>query len=214
MARASGARAYIARLRKPRVTTLLAGVSIGLTLLRFLVLLCESYALVTAERAADRDLLALCARGAASESGKFRALCLEARAAGAAPVVLKATLKAVRIAFRDFLDVIHNPWRMLLLVVFLLSGLAVPAARVVAALAKAHAARPRRALARLHGADEGSGDEDDDEERSAPSIVVLNGGQRPRFASPHFLRSRRRLTDVTGGIAEGGGEDDDAWRAI
>lgn len=107
----------------PRVVgVLVATYGVARTLLSFL----EALSVVRAERADDLALLAVCASDAAKGSLKLRAACLAARADVAAPVVVKALVRAVSTAFADFCSVVSSPGRLLMLLFFLAASVLLP----------------------------------------------------------------------------------------
>jgi len=194
----------IPNLRAPSVTRWVAVGSACLVFIRFFVLFCESFSVVRSERLADADLLELCGRGAAADSQKFRTLCLQAKAERAAPLLFKAVLRAMRTAFHDFADSVNSPMKIVILILFVVSGLALPVVKAVSSLAAAHLGpfRAPNAIARMHGL------EDDLVDAEDPSQVVVLDGQRRRLSWPRRLRPRgphtqraRSLTLI--------GEDDD-----
>ena len=87
-----------------------------------------------------------------------------------APLVFKAILKALRTTFSDFTESFNSPARIAMLLLFCLSGLALPVVKAVSSLATAYLGPDP--LARLHGLHL---HEDDDQE--ACEVVVLNGGK-------------------------------------
>lgn len=163
-------RDFAARLPK-KVSSWVSILSVCLFATRFVVLFAEAWSVVRSERAADTNLLNMCSQGVADESQKFRSLCIQARAEQAAPLLFKATLRAIKTAFSDFLETFHSPSRIALLVLFCVSGLALPVVKAVSTVLTAHL-KPE-ALNRLHGLK--LKDEDDQE---ACSVVVLDGGGR------------------------------------
>lgn len=90
------------------------------------VLFFESVSVVRAERAEDAELLELCQTGQARGSAKMREACLKARADMASPVLFKAVLKAVSTAFKDFTDSFGSPFKLLVLMLFVLSSVLLP----------------------------------------------------------------------------------------
>ena len=171
-----------------------------LTLARVLVLVIEAYSAVWAERAADRDLMQLCESGTGSVSPDFRALCLKKRAEQAAPVLLKALLRAVTTAFADFVEVLSSPTRVLMLVLFTMTGVAAPVVKAASQLAVDHLrTRRRRRLrdryARCENGDSSSGEDDDPK----PTVIMLGAPQTPAAAAGSRLLQmvgRRRSSSV------------------
>jgi hypothetical protein len=178
---------------------------------RFVVLFCESFSTIRSERLADEELLQLCGHGAAADSAKFRTLCLRAKAERAAPIIFKAALHTVRTAFLDFTESFNSPAKIAMLLLFVVSGLALPVVKAITSLAAAHLGPDP--LGRLHGLDE------DNAEQGACEVVVLNGGRSSwaRRLRPHMGRSRRARSLTLGGF---GDEDEDdagaepAWSQI
>jgi hypothetical protein len=175
--------------RIPRqLSTWVSIISFGLFASRFLVLFFESWSVVRSERTADAKLLEMCSRGIADESQKFRALCIQARAEQAAPLFLKVILRAIRTAFSDFMETFHSPSRIALLVLFCVSGLALPIVKAASSLVSAHL-KPD-SFARFAHIKEHC---DDDQEACA--VVVLEGGSGKRQGALQRLRKLpHRLT--------------------
>lgn len=166
-------------------------ISGALVLIRFVVLFCESFSVVRSERLADDDLIELCGRGAAADSVKFRALCLQAKADRAAPLIFKAVLRAIRTSFADFTECFSSPSRIAILVLFVVSGLALPVVKAVSALATAH-------MSPLVNAASGYGlpSESDHE---ACEVVVLNGNGRTSWINrlrPRRMSNRTRVRQL------------------
>jgi len=175
-------------LRAPSITKWMFFVSTSLVFVRVFVLFCESYSTVHSERISDDQLLELCSRGAASESAKFRQLCLQAKSDRAAPLLFKAILKAIRTTFSEFAESFNSPARIAMLLLFCLSGLALPVVKTVTSLATAYLGPDSRGRIRgkmhMH--------EDDDQE--ACEVVVLNGGH----SSTSWARRLRQLPRIAG----------------
>ena len=127
-----------------RVLAAIGVATTALTLARVIVLVVEAYSAVWAERAADRELMQLCESGTGSLSHDFRALCLKKRAEQAAPVLLKALLRAVTTAFTDFVEVLSSPTRVIMLVLFTITGVAAPVVKAMSQLAVDHFRTRRR----------------------------------------------------------------------
>ena len=167
------------RVRRPSLLQYALLVTSLLTAARFLVLFAESYSLVSSERAADVDLLKLCSAGAAADSTKFRALCLKARSESAAPLILKALLKSFKTAFADFSESFNSPSRVAMLVLFCLSGLALPIVKAASKLATMHfGPKCERLVDAVHGVRFADSDEDDDHQASNRHVVVLDSERR------------------------------------
>ena len=171
------------QLKQPSVSKWIAVISLSLVLTRLFVLFCESFSAVRSERMADEELIELCGRGAAADSAKFRSLCLNAKAERAAPLLLKAALRAVRTCFQDFTESFSSPSRIALLALFCFSGLALPVVRAISSFVQIHATGD--ALAKIHGLDTAGEEAQDDCE-----VVVLNGGGNGRQSWPYHMRSR------------------------
>ena len=107
-----------------------------LTFARIVVCLVEAYVAVRSERLADEGLMQMCndPTQQAAAAPDFRTLCLRKRAERAAPIVLKAVLRAVTTAFSEFCEVFSSPSRVALLVLFSITGIAAPVVKACAAL--------------------------------------------------------------------------------
>ena len=107
-----------------------------LTFARIVVCLVEANSEVRHERLADEGLMQLCndPSAEATVAPDLRALCLRKRAERAAPIVLKAVLRAVTTAFTEFCEVFSSPSRVALLVLFSITGIAAPVVKALAAL--------------------------------------------------------------------------------
>lgn len=114
------------RLSPTRVIALLSGMAMVYSFVRVFVMFSESLALVYDERQQDQELIELCQNGQARGSPKMREACLRARADQASPVVFKAFTHAVQTAFKDFSDTVGSPFKVLVLVLFLASGVFMP----------------------------------------------------------------------------------------
>lgn len=202
-------------LRAPSVSRWTFLVSASLVFVRAFVLFCESYSQVNSERISDDQLLELCSRGAAAESTKFRQLCLQAKADRAAPLIFKAILKALRTTFADFTESFNSPTRIAILLLFCLSGLALPVVRAVSSLATAYLGPDP--LARIQGLHL-----HDDEDQEACEVVVLNGG---RSAAGSWVNRLRRLPGRVAGqqnrltltsLSDDGdpSEEDPVWTSV
>lgn len=93
---------------------------------RVLVLFLEAMATVRDERSQDYELLDICSRGEARGSPKMRAACLQAQADRASPLVLKAIVRAVSTAWREFSDSVATPFGFATMILFVLSSLLLP----------------------------------------------------------------------------------------
>ena len=165
-----------------------AGITL-LTLSRVMVLVIESYSTVAAERAADKPLMSMCNSGHGIESADLRALCMKKRAEQAAPILLKALLRACATAFSDFCESMSSPTKVVMLVLFAITGIAAPVVKAVASLCVDHLRTRRRR--RVVDDDSGS----DDDEGGAHEIVVVGPGPatRSRSMSTRLRRSARHL---------------------
>lgn len=206
------------QVQQPSVTRWIAGVSLSLMTVRFVVLYCEAFSAVRSERMADEDLIELCSRGAAADSVKFRSLCLQAKADRAAPILLKATLRAVRTCFADFVESFNSPSRLAILALFCLSGLALPIVKAVSSFVTAHAGATD-VLGRLHGLHDSM--EGGEESQDDCEVVVLNGGGRAPWMSrlrPRFGSHGRRVRQLTLGALhepdDEGGMEGVGWSQV
>jgi len=170
-------------IKAPRIATWVLIVTSCLATTRVLVLFFESYSVVRAERQSDIDLIALCKAGAARDSDKFRSACMQARSEQAAPVFLKAILRSIRTAFSDFSECFNSPSRIAILLLFCLSGIALPVVKAICALATSYLGSD--AFSKLQRV---SFDADDQEDCQ---VVVLNGD--PRGVLDNISRSIRSL---------------------
>ena len=164
-------------------------VGAALTLLTFARATCslvESYSAVFAERHADVKLMALCDAGEAAEAPDFRALCLKKRSERAAPIFLKALLRAVTSAFTDFCEAFGSTSRIMLLVLFCITGVSAPIAKALAAIFVQNLRRRRQ---RRQEVESDSDSDEDDEDRTG--FQVIDVGQR--FNPRHHYNTRQRL---------------------
>lgn len=190
-------------LRAPSVTRWVAATSFFIFFIRIVVLFCESYSAVRSERVSDNELLELCHRGAASDSTKFRQLCLKTRSDRAAPLIFKAILKAAKSSFLDFTDSVNSPAKIALLLLFCLSGLALPIVKAISSLATAYLG-PNSMERHIH----------DEDQQDACEVVVLTGNSRRTLWPDNISRrfpgnGRRRLT-----LNNIRGDDDDEQHQI
>ena len=98
----------------------------------------------------------------ATAAPDLRTLCLRKRAERAAPIVLKAVLRAVTTAFSEFCEVFSSPSRVALLVLFSITGIAAPVMKALAALFVQNL-KKRRLKQTAKYATSDSEDSDDDE---------------------------------------------------
>ena len=68
------------------------------------------------------------------ESVDFRSLCMRKRASHASPLVLKAVLRACGTAFADFAESVSSPTKLVLIILFCLTGTAAPMIKAVSML--------------------------------------------------------------------------------
>lgn len=104
----------------------MSGVLMVISFARTMVLFLEAMASVREERNADRELLEVCASGAARGSIKMRAACLQATADRASPLVLKAVVRAVSTAWHEFKDSVATPFGFATMILFVLSSVLLP----------------------------------------------------------------------------------------
>lgn len=152
----------------PRVTgkKLFAWASIVLAVISFsrvMVLFLEAVAIVRDERNQDGELLEICQSGQGRGSAKMRAACLQAQADRASPLVLKAVVKAVSTAWREFSDSVATPFGFASMTLFILSSLLLPVVPWIKAVLTAWAG------------DEEEWQDDHRDTDLEHHIVVLNG---------------------------------------
>ena len=141
------------------VSTLFAIISFA----RVASLFLEAVAEVRDERLHDAELLQLCSSGQARGSTKMRTACIQAQSDRASPLLLKATVRAVSTAWREFAATCASPLGFASMVLFVLSSLVLP---VIPWL---------RMLVYSWAGDE-NGDQDDHRDSDLNhTIVVLNG---------------------------------------
>jgi hypothetical protein len=195
-----------------------AGMSL-LAVARVVVLVVESYSAVWSERQADRELMDMCNAGTALMSSDFRALCLKKRAEQSAPIVFKALLRACTTAFTDFCELFTSPTKIVLLILFCLTGVAAPVVKALATLMVDNFKKNRRRWRfgngfgrgiKGHGGDDSGCEEDesdgDDHGGGRHEIVVLsprgsmnedgeliNGGTAAQAFGMRLRRSVRQL---------------------
>ena len=141
-----------------------------LTFARIVVCLVEAYVAVRTERMADEGLMRTCndPTQEAAAAPDFRALCLRKRAERAAPIVLKAVLRAVTTAFSEFCEVFSSPSRVALLVLFSITGIAAPVAKALVALFVQNLKRRRL---RRSGAKYATSDSEDTDDEDATATT-------------------------------------------
>jgi hypothetical protein len=139
----------------------------GMSTCRVAVLYLESVSAVRADRQADLELLDLCASGHARGSPKMREACLKAQADRAAPIVMKALMRACSIAWREFLDNTGSPFKLFLVVLCVLSALVLPVMPMLRVLFGLVADASIKANA---------SDSDSDDEDLAQHFIEMHGG--------------------------------------
>ena len=162
-------RALMARLSFKKASGVATLVVALVGVCRLLVVYLESVSAVRAERAADAELLELCATGVARGSAKMREACLRAQAERAAPVFFKAIVRAVSQAWSEFASSCSSPLRFLLAVVFAVGVLAQPSvtwARLLLGMRRRHSAY--RAVS--------DSDSDNDDEPRAHYVLLEDSG--------------------------------------
>lgn len=168
-------------------------ITAGLTLLTFarvVVCLVEAYVEVRSERLADEGLMRTCndPMQDAAAAPDFRMLCLRKRAEQAAPILLKAVLRAVTTAFSEFCEVFSSPSRVALLVLFSITGIAAPVMKALAALFVQNL-KQRRIRQHAKYATSDSEDSDDGEEGHFQVVEIS-----PRHGHNSRRSLMRRLT--------------------
>ncbi len=196
---------FPARATKTRVSLLkcmaspkrvFAIITAGLTFLTFarvVVCLVEAYVAVRSERLHDEGLMQLCndPTSEAAAAPDLRALCLRKRAERAAPIVLKAVLRAVTTAFSEFCEVFSSPSRVALLVLFSITGIAAPIVKALAALFVQNIKRRRlkRSGAKYVTSDSEDSDEEGEEDGHYQVVEIS-----PRHSYNTRKSLMRRLT--------------------
>ena len=113
-------------LRPGRLVAIVSGMLTLYSFCRVANLFFEALSTVRTARAEDEQLLVLCSAGHASGSGKMRDACLKARAERASPIVFKAIVQAVGTAFKDFTDTVGSPFKLGVVVLFMISSITLP----------------------------------------------------------------------------------------
>lgn len=180
-------RSAFSKYTSPKKTLALVSLAItALSLIRVVVCVAESYSAVAQERQQDAELVALCDSGNAGSSADFRALCLKKRSERAAPIFLKALLRAVTSAFTDFCEAFGSTSRIMLLVLFCITGVSAPIAKALAAIFVQNLRQRRQ---RRQAVQSDSESDEDDEDRTG--FQVIDVGQR--FNPRHHYNTRQRL---------------------
>lgn len=192
------------RVTGKRLFAWISTVLMVLSFTRVMVLFLEAVAAVRDERGHDHELLEICARGEARGSTKMRTACLQAKAERASPLVLKAVVRAVSTAWREFSDSVATPFGFATVVLFVVSSLLLPVVPWLKAVLTVWA---------------GDDQDDQDDHRDGDlehHIVVLNGdnswmpqkaGVRKRMARRIVGHPRARVAPPPQGCAQG----TDAW---
>ena len=180
-------RSAFSKYTSPKKTLALVSLAItALSAIRVVVCVAESYSAVAQERQQDVELMKLCDSGHGGASADFRALCLKKRSERAAPIFLKALLRAVTSAFTDFCEAFGSTSRIMLLVLFCITGVSAPIAKALAAIFVQNLRRRRQ---RRQEVESDSDSDEDDEDRTG--FQVIDVGQR--FNPRHHYNTRQRL---------------------
>ncbi len=177
-----------------RVFAMITAALTFLTFARVVVCLVEAYVAVRSERMHDEGLMQLCndPLSEAAAAPDLRSLCLRKRAERAAPIVLKAVLRAVTTAFSEFCEVFSSPSRVALLIMFSITGIAAPIVKALAALfvQNMKKRRLRRSGAKYVTSDSEESDEEEGEEDGHYQVVEIS----PRHSYNTRKSLMRRLT--------------------
>jgi len=170
-----------------KVFAMISAALMFLTFARVIVCLVEAFVEVRSERLADDGLIRMCNDPtiASSSSPDFRTLCIRKRAERAAPIVLKAVLRAVTTAFSQFCEVFSSPARVALLVLFSLTGIAAPVVKALAALFVQNMKKRRMRQRGAKYVTSESDESDEEEEEDHYQVVEIS----PR----HAYNTRQRL---------------------
>tara|TARA_B110000902_G_scaffold211378_1_gene242090 strand:- start:3563 stop:4153 length:591 start_codon:yes stop_codon:yes gene_type:complete len=114
------------RLTGKRLFGVVTGVLTIISFSRVAVLFLEAVAEVRDERLHDAELLELCSSGQARGSLKMRTACIQAQSDRASPLLLKAVVRAVATAWREFATTCASPLGFASMVLFVLSSLVLP----------------------------------------------------------------------------------------
>ena len=190
------------RVTPRRLWSVLCAVGAFISFARVGTLLLESWSAVKAERNADQRLIDLCmSPHAPTESAHMRGACLKAQRDRASPLLFKAILRSVSTAWNEFAELVGSPFKLGLVVLFLLSGLVMPLMPAVRLAQDAASMVAGEALGL-----------DLDPEDNHDHVVVVRGGAPPALTSAAsrlrlpFLRKPaqaeariRELTEMEGG---------------
>lgn len=114
------------RLTPKNTIAIIGAVAALVSFSRVCVLLLEALSTIQDERSQDAELLEVCKSGIARGSLKMRSACLAAQADRASPIVFKAILRAVSIAFDDFSQSVSSPGKLLVVVLFVICSIFLP----------------------------------------------------------------------------------------
>lgn len=179
-------RPAFSRYTSPKKTLALASLVVtALSATRILVCIAESYAAVAQERHLDQELMQLCDAGNAGASADFRALCLRKRSERAAPIFLKALLRAVTSAFCEFCEAFGSTSRLLMLVLFCITGVSAPIAKTVASIFIQNMRQRRQRRQEFNSESESDGDDE------STGFQVIDVGTR--FDPRHHYNTRQRF---------------------
>ena len=169
-----------------------------LTFARIVVCLVEAYSEVRHERLADEGLMRLCndPTSDAAVAPDMRALCLRKRAERAAPILLKAVLRAVTTAFTEFCEVFSSPSRVALLILFSITGIAAPIVKALAALF-IQSIKKRRNRNRAKYATSDSEDSDEEEGEEGHYQVVEISPRQHAYNTRKSLMRRLTMPRMT-----------------
>ena len=177
-----------------RALALAASIVSLLAFARIAVSVLEAYSQVRGERLADAELMQMCTEKIGKGSADFRALCLKKRAEQASPVIFKALLRACSSAFQDFAESMSSPTKVLLLLLFCLTGVAAPLVKAGSTLLVD--ALKRRRYRRGRKAKDSDSDDSDNEDGHHEVVTVSSHpdpGQRwSRSLRRGMSRLRRR----------------------
>ena len=179
-------RSALTKFGSPKKT--IALISLALTTLsaiRVVVCVTEAYSAVAQERQSDNELMVLCKSGDAASSADFRALCLKKRSERAAPILLKALLRAVTTAFQEFCETFGTTSRLFFLVLFCITGVAAPLVKAVAQIFVQNLKQRRQRRQEFNS----DSDSDDD---NATGFQVVDVGVDHRYNTRQKLRNSLR----------------------
>lgn len=183
------------RLTSPKKVFALITVALTmLTIARVIVCLVEAYSAVRSERQDDSELMRLCNdETRAAASADFRRLCLRKRSERAAPIILKAVLRAVTTAFSEFCEVFSSPSRVALLVLFSITGIAAPVMKALAAIFVQNLKKRRL----KHSAKYATSDSEDSDDDGRYQVVEISPRHHYNSRNNFGLTIRRGLQRVS-----------------